>query len=232
MRPISSIGSAPELKFTALDLSTTQEDGSFAGYASLFGSEDLSHDIVAPGAFRQSLARRGAAGVRMLFQHDAHQPIGVWTELREDGRGLYAKGQLTLEVAKAREVLSLMRAGALNGLSIGFKADRFRRDPRTGIRRLESVDLWEISVVTFPMLPGAVIERVKAAPFRASVPTERELERWLTRDAGLTRSEARAMLRSGLKGLAALRDAGRGDPEEARLAHSMRTAAALLRAST
>ena len=95
-----------------------------------------------PGAFKASLARRGADGVRMLFQHDAHQPIGVWRELREDARGLYAKGQLTLDVGKAREVLSLMRAGALNGLSIGFKAKTFRRDPKTRVRRLFEVDLW------------------------------------------------------------------------------------------
>ncbi len=188
--------------------------------------------MVAPGAFKSSLARRGTQGVRMLFQHDAHQPIGVWKELREDSRGLYAKGQLTLEVGKAREVLSLMRAGALNGLSIGFKAKTFRRDPKTRVRRLFEVDLWEISVVTFPMLPGARVAHVKATPFRAYVPTEREFERWLTRDAGFTRSEARAVLRSGLKGLEALRDAGRGSPEVARLAHSIRAAAGLIRAST
>ena len=205
---------APELKFTALDLSVTQGDGVFEGYASLFNSQDMAHDIVAPGAFRQSLAERGAGGIRMLFQHDANQPIGVWQELREDARGLYARGQLTLEVEKAREVLSLMRARAIDGLSIGFKATRFRRDARTGIRRLEKVDLWEISVVTFPMLPGARVAHVKACPFEKGMPTEREFERWLTRDAGFTRSEARAVLRSGLNGLKALRDAGDGLDEE------------------
>jgi HK97 family phage prohead protease len=221
--------SASELKFIALDFSVAERDGAFAGYASLFNSEDLSHDVVAPGAFRETLAERGAAGIRMLFQHDAHQPIGVWTDVREDGRGLYVKGQLTLDVAKARETLSLMRAGALDGLSIGFKAKKFRRNPRSGVRRLESVDLWEISVVTFPMLPGARISHVKAAPFSGAVPTEREFERWLTRDAGFTRSEARAVLRSGLKGLEALRDAGRGNGEDDGLSLRIRQAARLLR---
>ena len=96
-------------------------------------------------------------------------------------------------VAKAREVLALMRAGALDGLSIGFKAEKGRRDAATGVRRLEKVDLWEISVVTFPMLPGARVKSVKARPFKAAAPTEREFERWLTRDAGLTRMEARAV---------------------------------------
>lgn len=201
---------AEEAKFTALDLKSVADDGRFEGYASVFGAEDLGRDVVAAGAFRETLQRRGAAGVRLLFQHDPGQPIGVWEELREDGRGLYAKGRLMPDVVRAREVLSLMRAGAIDGLSIGFKAERGRRDQRSGVRRLEKVDLWEISVVTFPMLPEARIRNVKARPFSAAAPTEREFERWLTRDAGLTRGEARAVLRSGFKGLHALRDAGGG----------------------
>ena len=111
-----------------------------------------------------------------------------------------------------------MRAGALDGLSIGFHAGKGRRDAATGIRRLEKVDLWEISVVTFPMLPGARVASVKARPFKAAAPTEREFERWLTRDAGLTRMEARAVLRSGFHGLKALRDAGRTFDDDAGLA--------------
>jgi HK97 family phage prohead protease len=227
----STESSSPELKFIALDFSQAEADGAFQGYASLFNAEDLSHDVVAPGAFRDTLAARGAAGIRMLFQHDANQPIGVWTEIREDARGLFVKGQLALEVEKARETLSLMRAGALDGLSIGFKARQFRRNPKTGVRRLESVDLWEISVVTFPMLPGARVSHVKAAPFAGGVPTEREFERWLTREAGFTRSEARAVLRAGLKGLGALRDARAGECAETRLSSRIRAATGLLRTS-
>jgi hypothetical protein len=222
-------GSPRELRYTSLGLNVTEADGTFEGYASLFGKPDMADDIIMPGAFRRSLAERGASGIRMLFQHDAHQPIGVWTELREDARGLYAKGQLTLDAAKASEVLALLRAGAIDGLSIGFKALRFRRDARSGIRRLDSVDLWEISVVTFPMMPGARVAHVKASPFGAGVPTEREFERWLTRDAGLTRSEARAVLRSGLNGLKALRDAGGPQDGEMRdLAQRVRAMAQLL----
>ena len=97
----------------------------------------------------------------MLYQHDPNQPIGVWEEIREDGRGLYVKGRLTTGVARAREVLSLMRAGALDGLSIGYRTVRGRTDRKTGIRQLIEVDLWEISVVTFPMLPEARVEAVK-----------------------------------------------------------------------
>ena len=221
---------ASEARFTALDLKGVADDGRFEGYASVFGAEDLGRDVVAAGAFRESLQRRGADGVRLLFQHDPNQPIGVWEHLAEDGRGLYAKGRLMPDVARAREVLALMRAGAIDGLSIGFKAERGRRDPRTGIRRLEKVDLWEISVVTFPMLPQARIRSSKALARGGDQPTEREFERWLTRDAGLTRSEARAVIRSGFKGLHALRDAGGDRHGGQELAEAIRRAADTLRA--
>jgi len=214
-----------ESKFTALDLKSVSIDGAFEGYASLFEREDLGRDIIVRGAFAESLAKRGSRGVRMLFQHDPAQPIGVWDEIVEDRKGLLARGRLTPDVSRAREVLALMRAGAIDGLSIGFKAEKARRDARTGIRRLEKVDLWEISVVTFPMLPDARIASVKARPFAARLPTEKELARWLARDAGLTRSEARALMLSGLKGLRALREASAGGGTEERLAARMRQAA-------
>jgi len=207
------------------------DDGVFEGYASLFNREDLGHDVIAPGAFRESLASRGAARIKMLFQHDPAEPIGVWDEIREDARGLYVRGRLMTAVSKAREVLMLMRAGALDGLSIGFKAVKARRDAATGVRRLEKVDLWEISVVTFPMLPGARVESVKARPFDRGAPTMREFERWLTRDAGLTRMEARAVLRSGFPGLKALRDAGRTFDDDVVLALRFREAARLMQAT-
>ena len=215
----------PEVKFISLDFKEADADGSFEGYASLFHREDLGRDVVLPGAFRESLAARGPRGVKLLFQHDANQPIGVWTTLEEDDRGLYAQGRLMREVGRAREVMALMRAGALDGLSIGFKTVKARRDRLTGVRRLEKIDLWEISIVTFPLLPDARIAATKTRPFAGAAPTEREFERWLTRDAGLTRSEARALLRSGLAGLKALRDAGARQSEEAHLASRMRAMA-------
>jgi HK97 family phage prohead protease len=154
---------ARETKFAAAALSEVEADGSFSGYASLFGEPDLSRDLVMPGAFRASIGKRGAAGIRMLFQHDPAAPIGTWREIREDSRGLFVRGRLTTEVAKAREVLALMRAGAIDGLSIGFRTVRGRTDAKTGVRRLLEVDLWEISVVTFPLLPGARVSKVKGA---------------------------------------------------------------------
>lgn len=220
-----------EAAFTALDLKSIADDGTFEGYASLFDREDLGRDVIVPGAFRDTLAQKGAGGVRLLFQHKPDEPIGAWQTLEEDGRGLYARGRLATGVARAREVLSLMRAGAIDGLSIGFRALKANRDRQRGVRRIEKLDLWEISIVTFPMLPDARIRSVKQRPFAAAPPTERELERWLTRDAGLSRSEARAVLRHGLKGLSGMRDAA-GDPRlEARLADRVSRVARLLRSN-
>ena len=130
------------------------EAGVFSGYASLFGETDLGGDVVAPGAFRASLRRRGAQGVRMLFQHDPAQPIGTWLDLAEDAKGLRVTGKLNLDVARARELAALIRDGALDGLSIGYRTIRSARAPG-GARKLLALDLWEISLVTFPMLPGA-----------------------------------------------------------------------------
>ncbi|MEJ2118836.1 MAG: HK97 family phage prohead protease [Alphaproteobacteria bacterium] len=132
------------------------------GYASLFGVEDQGRDIVMPGAFRASLAERGTASIRMLFQHDPTQPVGVWDEIREDVRGLYVRGHLINGAARANEILTLLQGGALDGLSIGFRTRRAQRDHRTGRRRLFDIDLWEISIVTFPMLPGARVSAMKS----------------------------------------------------------------------
>jgi HK97 family phage prohead protease len=216
-----------ELKFTALDLKRVEPDGTFSGYASLFGVEDMGHDIVLAGAFRDSLAKRGARGLKMLLQHDPAQPIGVWEQLTEDARGLFARGRLMLDVARARETLSLMLAGALDGLSIGFRTVVGTRDARTGIRRLAKIDLWEISIVTFPLLPDARVANVKARPFAHRAPTEREFERWLTQDAGLSRSQARAVIRSGHKGLT-MQDAAGRHPRD-RLIAQIEEATRLLR---
>ena len=131
----------------------------FEGYASLFGVADGGGDTVAPGAFAASLRRRGAGQVRMLYQHFAHAPIGVWERIAEDGRGLYVRGRLTGDVEQARDVAALLRDGALNGLSIGFRTLRARRGPMA-TRTLLEVELWEISVVTFPLLAGSTVTAI------------------------------------------------------------------------
>jgi len=140
-------------------------EGEFEGYASVFGLTDQGRDVVAPGAFRRSLRARGVGGVKLLFQHDAREPIGVWRDIREDERGLYVRGRILPELQRGRDVLALMRAGALDGLSIGYQLVRSRMDRKAGTRVLLDVDLWEISVVTFPLLPAARITRVKRNRF-------------------------------------------------------------------
>lgn len=189
-----------ERKFAPSAIAAVEADGTFTGYASLFEEPDLGRDQVAKGAFARSIARRGTAGIRMLYQHDPAEPIGRWLEIREDGRGLFVRGRLVEHVERAREVLELMRCGALDGLSIGFATVRARTDPATRIRRILEADLWEISVVTFPMLPGARIESVKGGGPRP-LPTKHEIERSLRSDAGLTRTEARILIARGYGGL-------------------------------
>lgn len=126
------------------------------GYASLWGVADLAGDVVVRGAFAASVARRGPGGVRMLYQHCERTPVGVWTRIEEDERGLRIEGQVLDITPEGRMAAALVRAGALDGLSIGFRAVKARRDGR--LRVLAEVDLWEVSLVTFPMLPGARFE--------------------------------------------------------------------------
>lgn len=215
---------ADELKYADLSLTDVTGDGTFSGYASLFGEVDLGKDVIERGAFSRSLAKRGAEGVRMLFQHDPAEPIGTWKKIREDGRGLYVEGVLSADVARAREVHALMKSGGLDGLSIGFQTVRARNDAKSGVRRVLEADLWEISIVTFPMLPTARIATVKTAG--NTFPTIREFERWLTRDAGLTRKTARRFLAGGYDALVGWQDAAAGEngADDERLVGLMRQA--------
>lgn len=126
------------------------------GYASLFGAPDQGGDVVAKGAYAASLKAMAAQGrrVRMLWQHDPAQPIGIWDEVAEDGRGLRVRGRLLEGVARGREAAALIAAGAIEGLSIGYRTIRSERTDR-GQRLLTELELWEVSLVTFPMLPSA-----------------------------------------------------------------------------
>lgn len=153
-----------ECKAAGLDLSSLTREGRFSGYASLFGIADLGADVVERGAFSKSLASRGAAGIRLLWQHDPAQVIGRFLTITEDRLGLGVEGELTLDVSRGREAFALLKAGAIDGLSIGFRTIRARTDRLTGHRHILEADLWEISIVTFPMQPGARIGQVKADP--------------------------------------------------------------------
>jgi Escherichia/Staphylococcus phage prohead protease len=144
-----------------LDVKAITEEGEFTGHAAVFNNEDLGRDVILPGAFAKSLTRRPAGKVKMLRQHDPEEPIGIWLDLAEDKKGLRAKGKLILDTVKGRETYALMRAGALDGLSIGFRTVKDRFDRAKGVRYLEELDVPEISIVTFPLNPRATVSTVK-----------------------------------------------------------------------
>jgi len=129
------------------------------GYASIFGEADLNGDIVTRGAFSRSLAKTPPSNIRMLYQHAAETPLGRWLYMEEDEIGLYVIGELFLDAPTANEVYTMISGGALDGFSIGYRvieAEKFRK----GGRKIKRADLWEISIVTFPMAPRARITHV------------------------------------------------------------------------
>ena len=129
-------------------------EGRFAGYASVFGKVDAGGDVVIQGAFARSLAKRRDR-IRLLFQHDPTEPVGIWETIAEDGYGLFVKGRLVPGVPRADALKRLIADGALDGLSIGFRTLRATRE--NGQRKLWQIDLFEISIVTFPMMEDARI---------------------------------------------------------------------------
>lgn len=145
------------------ELKGLDEDGRFAGYASVFGVRDDYADVVAEGAFARSLATARANGQMpaMLWQHDARCPIGVWTEIAEDSAGLKVSGKLAVGTQAGREAYELLRLGAINGLSIGYVTVSSEFAPQQRQRVLTEIDLWEVSLVTFPANPQARVTRVK-----------------------------------------------------------------------
>lgn len=184
-------------------LKAANEEGVFEGYASVFGLEDDGADIVQHGAFAASLKARTARAIKLLWQHDPAQPIGVIEDIREDERGLYVKGRLLLDIGRAREALALMRSGVLDGLSIGYRVKKARHNRMRGVRVLDEVDLWEVSLVTFPMQQAARIHAFKGVP-RSSI---RDFETFLRDAGGFSRREAKALAVHGFKALSHCDDA-------------------------
>ncbi|MFD1252746.1 Caudovirus prohead protease [Devosia equisanguinis] len=137
-------------------------EGRFAGYASVFNRLDSGGDIVLPGAFAKSLAKRRGR-IRLLFQHDPKEPVGIWETIAEDSHGLFVTGRLVPGVPRSDALRHLIETRALDGLSIGFRTVKASREAGTGHRRLSEIDLYEISIVTFPMMEDARI----AAPLTA-----------------------------------------------------------------
>ncbi len=181
-----------EVRSFALQIKATGDDGTVEGYGSVFGVRDNYDDVIAKGAFSGSLKDHKTAGTMpaMLWQHDADKPIGVWTEMVEDEKGLRIKGQLAMETVKGKEAHALLKMGAINGLSIGFMSKQWAYDRETEVRTLTEIDLWEVSLVTFPANEKARVTNVKSADEMA---TPKDAEKAL-RDAGFSKSDATAFV--------------------------------------
>jgi len=178
-----------ETRAVAFELRAAGEDGAIEGYGSVFGVRDSYEDVISPGAFAKSIAEHRANGTMpaLLWQHDADKPIGVWEEVKEDSKGLMLRGRLAMDTARGKEAYSLLKMGALNGLSIGFVAKSWDYDTETDIRTLTAVELWEVSIVTFPANGKARITNIKSGI--DTIKTPKDAERIL-RDAGLSKADA------------------------------------------
>lgn len=185
-----------EIKFLALE-TKADDEGVIEGYGAVFGNKDSYGDILMPGAFSNTLGKRK---VKMLWQHQMDEVIGVWDEISEDGNGLRIKGRLALNTARGREVYELIKMGAIDGLSIGYRT--LKAEDRDDARVLLDVELFEVSIVSMPANESATVTSIKNI-------TTRDVERDL-REAGYSRSQAKAI---ALKGVSGLREAD----EEARL---------------
>ena len=185
-------GGGREVRSFALQIKAAGDDGSVDGYGSVFGVRDNYDDVIAKGAFAATLAAHKSAGTMpaMLWQHDACEPIGIWSEMVEDDKGLRIKGQLALDTARGKEAHALLKMGALNGLSIGFVSKQWAYDRETDVRTLTEIDLWEVSLVTFPANEKARVTNVKSSDDLA---TPKDAER-LLRDAGFSKSDATAFV--------------------------------------
>jgi HK97 family phage prohead protease len=193
-----------------LDLKSVGDDGTIEGYASAWNVVDSYNEAVLPGAFKVSLAngQRDKRRVKMLYQHDTYTPVGVWDELVEDSTGLHAKGRLLIEASpKALEVYGLVKAEALDELSIGYREIETKKDPSNPkVLLLKTLDLREISIVTFGALGRAAhIDSVKSILEGGELPTVREFEGFL-RDAGFSKSLAATIASKATPHL-------RGEPE-------------------
>jgi HK97 family phage prohead protease len=196
--------------------------GVIAGYASTFNGIDSYGDTVAPGAFAASLARGLPV---MLWAHRRDAPVGRWTELVEDNRGLRVAGELNLRTTAGRDAFEALRAGDLNGLSIGFTVPPGGAEQRGDLRVLKSIDLAEISIVTIPADPGARVDSIKAASKPA---TAQELQRAL-QDLGYSRRQAAAIVQKGFPALAEADAAEADEHRAAAVLQELRAAVATLK---
>ncbi len=204
-----------EVKFDAAGVD--EKTGTFEGYGAVFGNVDSYGDVIVKGAFKGSLKewKKAKSLPPMLVQHGGWMmtdmdalPIGKWEEMEEDDTGLRVTGRLiNLDTERGKNIYGAMKEGVLDGMSIGYRAKEFiyGTKPDEPRRTLKAIDLVEVSVVTFPANGRARVDAVKANDL-----TERDLERMLTRDAGLSRSIAQRLMAGGYEAIKAMRDAGDG----------------------
>ena len=173
----------------AFECKAVNDDGTFEGYGSVFGVVDSYQEVVAAGAFTDSLGalKQQNRMPALLWQHRSGEPIGVYTEMREDSIGLHVKGKLALKTARGAEAHELLKMKALSGLSIGFMTREDSYDKLTGVRTLKKLDLWEVSLVTFPANDAARVSAVKTIE---SINTLADAESYLRESGGLTKSQA------------------------------------------
>jgi HK97 family phage prohead protease len=166
----------------ALEVKALEDTGSLEGYASVFGVRDSYNEVVMPGAFSDSLAKHKREGTfpMMLWQHDASEPIGIWAELSDDGKGLRAKGDLLIDqsVPQADKVYSLLKAKAVRGMSIGYREIDVTPPENGGPRKLVQLELMEVSIVSFPANTRARVEAVKAEDEIQQVKFWKRFEDW------------------------------------------------------
>jgi len=207
------------------DIKAVNDDGFFSGYGSVFGNVDSAREVVMPGAFSKSLDEWQAKGRNppVLWNHNRNEPIGVYTHLEEDDRGLYVEGKLLVnEVQRAREIHALMKAGAIDGMSIGYAVKR-ASNAGNGVKNLNELRLFEVSVVTFPANEESRVDAVKAALDEGELPTLPEFEKFL-REAGFSKTQAVAIATGGLSKLL------RGEPGDDPASKSVSEALAILKA--
>jgi uncharacterized protein len=207
-------GEPLETKFAALEIKADGEDDEYltiSGYGSVFNNVDRGGDVVMPGAFKDCIAK--GRKPKMLWQHDASQPIGAWDTMREDSNGLLMKGRISKRAAKGAEVAALVKMGAVDGLSIGYRTQEYEMDMKAGTRKLTKLDVWETSVVTFPMNDLTGIYAIKSADDMSDTEIKRHIEHAL-KAIKLSSTEAKAMAAAAMKGREnVLREAGVTLPE-------------------
>jgi len=187
------------------EIKAIEDDGVFQGYGSVFDVIDSYKDVVLAGAFADTLAefKEKETMPALLWQHSAGEPIGIWESIAEDDHGLKMTGRLALDVQRGREAHSLLKMGAVKGLSIGYSIPKggSEFDKETGINNLSEIELWETSLVTFPANPDATVTEVRSALEDGIYPGHREFVRWLMRDAGFSKTDALHITRHGYKSL-------------------------------